>query len=119
MSVTATLDLFVDSNNVPSPYYWLDVLIPISSNYEGIGHSAPPTTTSPVNQFHVDVNVDTASGSTDTTVQVLLGELTVDVQNDEVHVHLKDGGGNGVGEGVIAVADAKESARPIDPSDIS
>lgn len=112
MSVTPTLNLYVDSTNYDPPYYWMDVVIAPSSGHQPSGLGVVPTATSNLNQFHVDVNVDSASGGND-TIEVDFGQIAVDVQNDEIHTNLKDGGGNGVGGGIIKFEDAQEGTRPI------
>lgn len=111
MSVTPTLHLYVDSTNYDPPYYWMDVTVDVASGYEPVPGPIPgPATTSSPNQFHVDVDVLSSSGGSD-TVEVDFGQITVDVQNDEIHAHLKNG--SGVGSGIIRVQDAEERTKPL------
>ncbi len=99
-------------NNPGTPYYWIDVALPTASGFEISEHGEVPGTASPANQIHVEVHLLSNNGGNE-TIQIDLGELPIDPNDGEVHIHLFDSQQQLQGGGIIKTEDATESAKPI------
>lgn len=98
-------------NTESTTYYWIDVTLDSGSGYELISHNDVPEEDSPENEIHVGVNIDSSGGSQ--TIQIDLGELPIDPESGEIHIHLLDSQSQSQGGGVVRTEDATESAKPI------
>ena len=109
MAIEPTLDLFVD--NEQTPYYWMDVTLPSGGQYEIENHGTIPPSANAADEFHIDVHVQSPNGGNE-TIQIDLGELNIDEENGEIHIHLKDHLNADKGGGVVRAENAQESSRP-------
>ncbi len=113
MSVTPTLNLFVNSDE-PQPYYWLDVVVDTEEGYSLISHEVIPTTPSPGEEFHIDVNIqESGDGDNPTKLTIDLGTISLDPNDGEIHIHLLDAEKGDKGNGIVRAEEAQEATKPI------
>lgn len=114
MSSTLTLNLFVDENQ--SNYFWMDVVLPSGNGCRALTHEEVPQVNSS-DEIHIDVNVDTPDQGSQ-TFQITIGESSIDTEEGEIHIHLKEGSTTVESEKVL-VKNAQESTRPIGIGDLA
>ena len=110
MDIIPTLNLFVDTSG--TPYYWMVVLIPGESDYE-IDSSGPiPQLPSPGEEFHINVNLLPFTDG-ELSVQIDIGEIPLDAEDGEIHIHLVDQSFVRKGGGIVRADEAQEATKPI------
>lgn len=109
-NITPDMLLYVDNSGTPK--YAMDVNLPVNSGFEISTHGEIPEEDSPENQIHVDVHLVTNNGGNE-TIQIDLGELPIDSNDGEIHIHFIDTEMQPKGEGIVKTEEATESAKPI------
>ena len=109
-TMTPDMTLYVDNSG--TPYYWIDVTLPSNSGFEIMNHGEVPEEDNPNDQIHIDVNLQSNNGGNE-TVQIDLGELPIDLEDGEIHIHLLDTALQPKGGGIVKTEEATESAKPI------
>lgn len=87
--------------------------MPVGENHKILSHGTVPEEANCDGEAHVDVNVDTPDNGAQ-TIEIIFGELDIDHEEGEIHVHLLDTSQTEVGGGVVITEDAQETTRPID-----
>ncbi len=111
MAISPTLNLYVNSDE-PQLYYWLDVVLNPEDGYSLVSHETVPTTPSPGEEFHIDVNIqESGEGDNPTKLTIDLGTISLDPNDGEIHIHLLDAEKGDKGNGNVRVIEAKEATK--------
>ncbi len=109
MEIIPEVDFYYDDNESPI-FYWANVRIPDSENFEIVSHEERVEGNEP-NLYHVDINIRPFSGGSK-TIQAVVGDLEAISIEKFVRFNLVDSSDTATGDETVSTETADQESRP-------